>query len=113
MSELRRIYLVFGAQMAAAYLLLAIVFTVLICKIFHLIKIGDPALIGDLQKRKGILKVLSFVFLFTYLFRVVLLCVLGKWHNVIPSLFVRYELYLTISLVSDAPALFIVYIKHY
>ena len=53
------------------------------------------------------------VFQLSYLIRRAVLSMLGLWHYVFPTYFARWELYMLLSVLSDAPNLFLLYIKHY
>lgn len=76
--------------MAIAYLILALAFSLVVWNIFRLIDNTGPNQLQDIKQKRGILKMLTFVFLFTYLFRASLLGLIGKWNTLIPNLYVRY-----------------------
>lgn len=53
------------------------------------------------------------MFLSTYLLRLVMLSLIGVLWHIVKTYFWRWELFLTASVLSDAPNLFFLYVTHY
>ena len=100
-------------MLSLLYLVLAIAFALAVKQAFKIIDL--PNFNGQFQAihdKKSSLKVFVTVFFATYILRVLMISLYGSWYFLIVRYFWRWELYLFISLVTDAPGLFLLYIKH-
>ena len=96
--------------MGTQFLILAILYSVLLYKFFNLLDQDGLSNFDDFKEQRRSLKRLSLLFIVSYLTRGSMLLAFGHYNEI--AGFWRYEFYLLLTVVFEAPNLFYLYLTH-
>ena len=109
-SWLKHPYSILGITMGTQFLLLAIFYSVLVYKFFSLLDQDNLSNFADFKEQRRSLNRLSLLFIVSYFIRGSMLLAFGHYDEF--TGFWKYEIYLLLTVVFEAPNLFYLYLTH-